>query len=312
MSHLRHIRSELTKNLWAIYQNDVKHAAIIARAMKAYSASPIALDHYAIIDLPSAKTGLSTLCQIFSAIGYTAQGRDYLAEKQNEFLWMAECDAINKPVDQVLPQVVIADFRLDDLPVEIRKIIEKYTRHITATPLSKIQNLSGQAFLGNRDAADQLIKILIDYFMVRDTPLPTVTDFKQVHEYNELLAWVLVFGRQPNHFTISVHLLENFASLHEFNRFIEKLPLPLNDRGGVIKGSHDQGIEQSATQGELITIALADGTTTLPERFIEFTWRYPIKNPTTNMKWNDYFTGFIAHNANRIIESVFVSQGERP
>lgn len=305
MNYLPFVRKELTQYLWAQYQNQVKHAFLISQLLTKENKSPLILDHYAIIDLPSPKTGLGTLCHIFSAIGYIVQGRDYLEDKQNEFLWLTEMDAIEKPPEKVLPQVVVADFWLEEMPEKIRKIIKKYANEVKHDYLPEIQNLSGKAYLGQEKAAYILINLLKKYFE-RDRTLPTVRDFEEVREYNELLAWVLVFGRQPNHFSFGIHLLEKFNSLESFNTFIkEELNIALNDSEGVIKGNKAQGIEQSSTKGDLTKFYVRDGYIYLPDRFMEFVWRYPKEGHKDPQKWNHYFTGFVAKNANKVIESVY-------
>ena len=305
MNHLPFVRNWLTDYLWGLYRNQVSQAFIIDKALTKYTKSDLILDHYAVIDLPSPKTGLTSLYQVFSAIGYRVQGRDYLAEKQNEFLWMTEEDALEKPVRKVLPQVVVADFWLDEMPLNIQKLIEKYTKEIKHDYVRDIQNLSGKAYLGDPKAAEDLMKFLIKYFE-RDRSLPTVRDFEEVREYNELLAWVLAFGRQPNHFALSVHFLEKFESLEAFNIFIkDTLGICLNETEGAIKGSETQGMEQSSAKGDMFSLHLKDGSVLIPDRFMEFVWRYPQKEHKNPQKWDHYFTGFIAQNANRVIESVY-------
>ncbi|OGT64184.1 MAG: hypothetical protein A3J38_02275 [Gammaproteobacteria bacterium RIFCSPHIGHO2_12_FULL_45_9] len=302
---LKQIRREVVSALWNLYCERTPQMQGIAAGMKKRGVSELALDHFAVIDLPGPHSGLEVLQQLFSAIGYLAQGRDYLADKQNEFLWMTEVDCLDTPVREVLPQVVVADFRLEELPCEIRKIIEKYSRYVPASPLADIQRLTGQAFSGDVVAAEIIRDRLIAYLSARDWPLPSVNEFSTVHEFNELLAWVLVFGRQPNHFTISVHLLEGFAKLEQFSQFVgQELQFTLNQEGGVIKGGQGAGIAQGSTQGALQQVELADGVVQLPTGFVEFVWRYPRKqNP---LLWQDFFTDFIAQHANRVIESLYV------
>lgn len=304
MKLLKQIRSQLIQELWRSYKQSLPAAATLATALEARG-EKIILDHLAIIDLPSRYSGIPTLVQIFSALGYIVQGCDYLPEKQNDFTWMVESDALDQPVNTVLPQVVVADFRLDELPISIRKIIESYTAYIKASPLREIQQLSGKAFLGDHSAATQLLQLLHLYFTHRQWPLPTVADFQQVREANELLAWVLVFGHIPNHFTISSHLMSNFPSFSHFIRFVEhELLLPLNQEEGKIKGNSKVGIQQASTIGSIENIELADSKIFAPGRFIEFVWRYSL-NKSAPCLWNDYFTGFISSHANRVIESLY-------
>lgn len=306
MNLMRYVRESLTNRLWDIYKKEVKHALWVDEAIRSYSGKPWLIDHFAIIDLPGARSGLKILRPLFSMLGYELRGEGYLPEKQNGFMWMAEVGAENQPVSSVLPQVVIADFELKELPVSIRNIIEKYTAHLPESPLLEVQKLAEQVQAGDRLAAEYLTDRLTLYFSKMDRPLPTVSDFKEVQAFNELIAWCLAFGRRPNHFTVSVHDLGLFTSLNDFNQWLSgNLNVFLNNKEGHIKGGPLQGIEQSATQGEPVSVQLADGTVELSERFMEFVWRFPQKTLSDTPKWGDYFTDFIAAYANRIIESVY-------
>jgi hypothetical protein len=245
------------------------------------------------------------LRQIFAAIGYQERGKDYLAEKQNDFLWMAEAGCEQLPAMDALPQVVIADFRLDAMPATIQAIIQHYSQQTSPAPLERIQQLIQRITKGDENAVTPCANLILTYFHGRDWPLPTIQEFHTVQEFNELLAWVLLFGRRPNHFTLSVHLLDYFKNLTEFNQFIEEdADLALNQEGGVLKGGLAAGIAQSSTMGIPQTIRLADGNIDIPLGFIEFVWRYP-QSATKPQYWGEYFTGFIGQHANRVIESLY-------
>ncbi|MBV9575709.1 MAG: DUF1338 family protein, partial [Gammaproteobacteria bacterium] len=208
---LKHVRQMMVDQLWQQYRKTSAQIKTIEQALLEKKIDRFFLDHFAIIDLPGPQSGLSILSEIFSTLGFIEQGRDYLADKQNDFLWLAEADSTLHAATDVLPQVVVADFRLDELPVEIKKIIEKYAKKTQPSPLNIIKKLSKQVLKQDDAAATQLCFILKNYFTGRDWPLPLTKEFYAVQEFNELLAWVLVFGRKPNHFTLSIHLLNYFA-----------------------------------------------------------------------------------------------------
>lgn len=306
---LKSFTQTIIKKLWQTYCHRSPQIEYLQNTLQKKCGQTLIMDHFAIIDLPGKNSGIKHLHTLFSVLGYVTRGQDYLPEKQNDFLWMAEQNAAAQPAHGVLPQVVIADFRLDALPENIKSIITKYANMAKPLPSEAIQywlaHLSTE-----KQAPTQLEQTILTYLSGRDWPLPTIKEFQTVHQFNELLAWVLVNGRKPNHFTLSIHLLGKFANLGEFNQFIEKeLRLPLNYEGGVIKGGPEAGIAQSSTVGETETVRLADGEVLLPSCFTEFVWRYP--RTTRNVSpflWQDYFTGFIAKHADNVIESLYLGE----
>lgn len=303
---LKSLRQRVIKSLWQHHRDHSLQVKKIATALTKKNIENLFLDHFAIIDLPGPNTGISHLSAIFSAIGYREKGRDYLADKQNDFLWMAECDSNDRVASDVLPQIVVADFRLDEMPSEIKKIITKYAHQAPSSPLNQIQKLAQRVVEQDIHAEQQLHDMLINYFQGRDWPLPTHNEFCAVQEFNELLAWVLIFGRRPNHFSLSVHLFNHFANLAEFHQFIEEdVQLPLNREGGIIKGGKTSGIAQGSTIGIPHIVKLADGNIELPAEFVEFVWRYPRMRGHQPLLWQDYFTDFVAQHADRVIESLY-------
>lgn len=306
---LKSLTQTIIKKLWHQYCAKAAQIRYLHTILKKKCGSALPLDHFAIIDLPGIHTGIPHLHELFSALGYETRGQDYLAAKHNDFLWMAEKNAALQPASTVLPQVVIADFRLEALPKQVAAIITKYASAATPLPRAAITYWLSRLSTGS-EAHTKLEDLILTYLSGRDWPLPTIKEFKTVHECNELLAWVLVHGRKPNHFTLSIHLQEQFADLNAFNQFIvNETHIPLNHEGGVLKGGEAVGIAQSSTIGAKETIRLADGEIELPGCFIEFVWRYPHTSHCLKPQlWQDYFTDFIAQHADNVIESLYVEK----
>lgn len=303
---LKQLRKTIIKNLLTQFSRHTPQLKYIQDKLRERHINDIFMDHFAIIDLPGPQTGISYLSQLFSSLGYLVQGRDYLADKQNEFLWLTEHDSKGRPAKEVLPQVVVADFRLDDLPLEIKNIIVKYSKKAPPSPLTEIQKRVGRVYLNDSVAAKEIHDLVIAYLNKRDWPLPSKQAFCTVYEFNKLLAWVLIFGRRPNHFTLSIHLLDQFENLTTFHQFIEeKVKLKMNADGGVIKGNKAVGLEQGSTVGLSKTITLPGGDITLQSEFVEFIWRYPLKSIAKPVLWEDYYTYFIPQHADRVIESLY-------
>lgn len=300
-------RQTIIQQLWESYLQTVPLAKHITTLLLKFNQQKCILDHLAIIDLPGPHSGIPFLSKIFTSLGFETQGAGYLPDKQNDFSWLAECDAKGRTAAQVMPQIVVADFRLHELPMTVRTILEKYIKHIPLYPSTDYEQLCQQIAVGDPTALTQVIAQLEQMCSGRAWPTPTLHDFNAVREANELLAWTLVFGRRPNHFGISIHLMSHFNNLNEFNEFVKKqLGIALNQRDGEIKGNTAMGITQSSTADDLITMQLEDASLQLPAPFLEFVWRYPVTSNTNATLWDDFFVGFYAQNANTVIESVYV------
>jgi hypothetical protein len=301
---LRAIRQQVINQLWKNHHSASMQLPLIDAYLNQRGVHHYTLDHCAVIDLPSVQSGIPQMTALFQSIGYVVRGADYLPEKQNDFCWLAEENHQQVTAIEALPQVVTADFRLDEMPLEIRRIIEKYASKMQPPPLEAVRLLLSRPF--DSSIADQITALFSTYFAGRDWPLPTISEFKQVHEFNELLGWVFVFGRKPNHFTIGAHLLPGFSNLAEFNAALEaNTSLTFNADEGKIKGSPQVGIEQSSTKGALVPVTLQDGIISLPADFVEFVWRFPVVTTKPHL-WQDFYPDFIARQANRVIQSLYV------
>src|SRR3990167_5495295 len=121
---LRSLRSSVIDHLWREYHQTNHQMRQIEYHLSNYR-KPLPLDHFAIIDLPSPHTGIPILRDIFLLLGFKEHGKGYLPDKHNDFLWMADQDCANMPALLAPPQAVVADFRLNEMPPNVRYIIEK-------------------------------------------------------------------------------------------------------------------------------------------------------------------------------------------
>jgi hypothetical protein len=304
---LDYVKRNIISQLWQTYSVNLLYLSTIQSNLQTQYQEQLALDHLALIDLPGPNSGIEVLSRLFAYLGYVTRGQGYLTEKQNNFRWLAEQSATPQLATNALPQIVVADFRREALAPAVLKIIDYYAAFSQALDSERLSCLQERVLQHDEVAAQEMIALIMSYLNRRDWPLPTVTEYETVKSHNELLAWVLVRGRQVNHFAWAIHLSNYFSSLDAFNGFLRSsLNIPLNEKGGLIKGHAAQGIEQSATLAATESVKLADGVIDLADRFIEFVWRYP-KQAGISILWEDYFTGFIADNANRVVESLFLT-----
>lgn len=292
------ICQRIIKSLWNNYERSIPYIGQL------FSGQPYVLDHLAIIDLPSKNSGIPHLRSIFAELGFSQKGSGYLPDKQNDFLWMA-CNGIeSQKAECSILQPVVADFRIDELSPSVRKIIHKYTNNIKACNRAPFTRWAHEALQGNKTAADRLVAATVQELLSRPWSLPTTEDYLAVKEENQLLAWVLLHGRKVNHFGVSIHLDKRYQNLRSFNQEISGSQfVKLNNFAGEIKGTRMCGLEQSSTLGIEALIPTANGAVMAANSFIEFVWRFPVKdNP---VYWSDYYNGFIPKNANNVIESIY-------
>ena len=70
---------------------------------KIYPTEAGIMDHIAIIDIVSENSGINHLVSIFSRIGYSKKGSDFIESKNNDFVWLAEENVEKLDVKSALP-----------------------------------------------------------------------------------------------------------------------------------------------------------------------------------------------------------------
>lgn len=126
--------------------------------------------------------------------------------------------------------------------------------------------------------------------------IPHWSEYQQLSSESEYASWLAIHGLRANHFTISVNGLQD-ASLDYVIEKLQAAGFALNAAGGVIKGSPQSLLEQSATLADEMTMTFADGDEhTVPTCYYEFAKRYRDKS-------GNLYQGFVAENANTIFHS---------
>lgn len=303
---LHRVRATIINALWQSYLAATPVAKTLFTALKAHHHPLPPLDHFAVIDLPSDHTGIPTLRAIFERLGFVYKGAGYLPEKQNAFAWLCEEEADNKPAGDVLSQVVVADFNLAALPANVVDIIKRYSQEAKPFPFAVMDAYLEKIQQGDQEAEALLVQLILRYFAGRVWSLPTYHEVECVRAVNELLAWVLVFGRCPNHFTFAMHLSHGFTDFNQFLDWVEHtVAIPLNYQAGRIKGDKSCGIQQASTHLPAQAVMVADGKVPLAAPFVEFVWRYPLLTNHAPHLFSDYFSDFVAEHANNVVESLY-------
>lgn len=286
------IKSDIIEFLWDGYVKSVPFSKEIFNNKKP------TLDHLAIVDLPqSDSTGIPFLKKLFTKLGFEQRGSGYLEDKQNDFIWVTDPDSDTTEAHKCLPQVVLADFRLDLFSENTQDILKKYMLNSIPFDFQKFETL----YEDQPRKAGEYVK---SFLSSRSWPTPFLNDYNAVNKENQLLGWSLLFGRKVNHFGINLSFETEFKNLEDYNSYLKTIEgITLNNLEKEIKGGKSDGISQSSTLGNKITVHIDGEDIHTTDSFMEFVWRHP---ETDNPKlWNDYFTGFVAKNANKVIESLY-------
>ena len=204
------------------------------------------------------------------------------------------------PTHDHLPSRFLSEFRVADRPSPVQSIIHSYTDEVKAEPVDSLDLDNGQE---------------VDAFLHSGLwRLPTWQDYTALSKENDYAAWAIYNRYYLNHFTISVHnLKEGYHTIHLFNEFLLRHGFKLNNAGGTIKESPDEGLLQSSTVAQVIEGSFAAGDKHLiAGSYVEFAERKVLRAfqhlPPHLIKNEHRREGFDAGNADKIFESTYSSQ----
>jgi len=266
--------------------------AMIAEGIIA-NANEIENDHIAFRTMGVPQLGIQSFEKIFLHLGYQKRDYFYFEGKKLDAYWFS-------PPKPEYPRIFVSELRVNDLPKHIQDIIRSYTDEVKTDPADSLDLNDGAA---------------IDEFLHKPLwRMPTWEDFSTLLKESEYAAWVIYNRYYLNHYTISVHnLKEGYNTIQEFNTFLEKTGIKLNDAGGKIKISPDGGLLQSSTVAEIIDAEFAGGEVyPISGSYVEFAERKVLPQfqhlKPAEIKREHRREGFETGNADKIFESTFISQ----
>lgn len=260
--------------------------------------SDIENDHIAFRTMGVPQLGIQSFEKIFLHFGY--EKRDFFnfeGKKLNAY-WFSPPETNGRRSD--FPRIFVSELRVDDLSENAQRIIRSYTNEVKSDPADSLD-------LNNGVAVDEFLH----------QPLwrtPTWEDYEALQQESEYAAWVIYNRYYLNHYTISVHnLKENYSTIQEFNAFLDRIGVKLNNAGGKIKISPDGGLLQSSTVAEMIDAEFADGVIhSIAGSYVEFAERKVLPQfsgiTIDKIEMIHRRDGFETGNADKIFESTFTSQ----
>ncbi|WP_373512732.1 DUF1338 domain-containing protein [Persicitalea sp.] len=279
------------------YQERVPDVKVILNAMvrERIIADPddIENDHVAFRTLGVPQLGIASFEKIFLHYGYEKRDYYYFDGKKLDAYWFS-------PPEPHYPRIFVSELRVNELSSEAQRIIQSYTDEVKSDPVDKL----------NLDDGPQ-----VDAFLHQ--PLwrtPTLGDYLSLLHESEYAAWVIYNRYYLNHFTISVHNLpKGYNTVSDFNKFLERQGIKLNDSGGKVKESPDGGLLQSSTVAQMIDAEFANGDThAISGSYVEFAERRVLPEFATlsanQIQRRHRRDGFEAGNADKIFESTYTAQ----
>ena len=200
--------------------------------------------------------GLTALARPFEALGWRARDRYQLHDRHLRVRYWQHDDA-------TLPKVLISELVVDELSPGAQAVIGGLVAQLPA----------GFAERDDLPWAGRPWRV-------------THADYLALLAESEYAAWVAAFGFRVHHVTVDVRSLSSFPDLEALDAFLIEHGEALDDRGGVIKGSRAERLEQSATPPDRIAVAFADATVRIPSCSYEFARRFPLPS-------GELFHGFV-------------------
>jgi len=261
--------SEFFQRLWDQYTAVTPQARRIHDAVKARNGQ-VVNDHVAFRTFRHSPLDIAHLEPVLARMGYSPFDSYHFTQKKLEAI------AYRHP-DPLQPKIFLSELLLDRLSETARAIILRY---LEKQPLPVPNDPS---------------------FFWQGTLWPSVThaEYQQLLQESEYAAWLMVMGYRANHFTISVNHLTRTPSLDAVLEIVQELGLPMNESGGLIKGSATVGLQQASTLADEMEYRFADGDVhRVKTCYYEFALRYPLSDGAL-------YQGFVEQSADRIFESTF-------
>lgn len=258
---------EVFERLWADYAAMAPRAARLKRVFEERG-EHVANDHVAFRTLARPPIDLERLERHVLALGYRRlEPYAFPAKHLRAYGYV--------PPREDLPRIFLSELQVDELSPVARDVLDRCAAQVDPVRCSDVSVLwAGRLW----------------------EPIAWRA-YQELAAESEYAAWVAAIGIRPNHFTISVDRLRRHREVEDVLRVVEEQGIPVNERGGRVKGSPAALLEQGSTMADRMPVAFADGEThEIPTCYYEFAKRYRDAN-------GELFQGFVAASADRIFES---------
>ena len=233
---------QLLDLLWQRYEQHVPYA----RTFVELAAGRFDNDHVALRSLRRPGSGIELFAPVFERLGWRRAGRYDFPD--------ASLDAIHLSHPDGLPRVFISELRVSELSPRAQEILAGLPAGEPAPIVP-----SGPGI----EPAPLLVASLADWFRAPSI-VPSEAALLELERESQYGAWILLFGREVNHFTASVDDVEAWAAR------MAQAGVPMK---GEIEGERGASLRQTATRAAPRTVRTDRGEREWPYAYLEIAQR---------------------------------------
>jgi hypothetical protein len=224
-------------------------------------------DHVAFRTFNLAPVSLSHLEPQLLAWGYTRHREyDFRQKHLRAFGYV--------PTRQDLPLIFMSELLTEELPWPCQDWIRDAMKDASSASLGEPLLLQG-----------------------RPWAVPTWEQYQMLERASPYAAWLSVWGLCANHFTVAIHELPGSPTLTDVVDLVLENDFPMNEVGGMLKGSPELLLHQASTLAEERSFEFSGGEIRrVPSCYYEFAQRF-------SDAAGQLYLGFVAASANDIFES---------
>ncbi len=230
---------------WQEYTGLCPQADLVARHLRA-AGQPVVFDHVTFRTFSHPAISIELLASAFTAHGYRMQAEYDLPTRR---LWGRHF----APPAGELPRVFLSELLAHRYSEDLRLGMRRLADHVPP----------------ERRAGPALVDGARPWALTHE-------EYLRLADESPYAAWVAAFAFRPHHFALSLNHLHGFGHIGDFNRWLRDRGIPLDERGGEIKGSPGTYLESSATTVATVDACFSDGVYRVPGSHCEFVWRHPL------------------------------------
>lgn len=252
--------------LWLSYKSNTPSAAKIQEILQ-FKSDEYFNDHIAFRTINIEKINKESIAAFFEELGWVINGSYHFKEKKLDAIHLEH------KTNKRLPKIFISELLLEEM--------SSFTQQNLKNSFQQYQGTKMESLLHQGRKHDVSYEI-----------------YQKLAAESEYASWLYVYGFQPNHFTVYINNYKGLT-LQKFTSLLVEKGIALNESGGVIKGSKEQGLIQASTMADNQSIVFNDlpEAQLIPSCYVEFAERFELNG--------ELFEGFITDSADKIFESTY-------